>query len=175
MQLAMSAGQEPADTAPEPGYWAPTQLYRNRCRQASPYQAGFSTAYRPLDRAGWCPVYHRPLHPKILLYFSPKSCVCFRYLKGCLALNESHQEKSGVCLNGWSPPSRCSSHPCQYLNRRYCPRSLIAQAWLPALGCSWTWQGCGQHLPTYHSLWMSLCYRASPEAIMLTPLLIWAR
>jgi len=80
MQLATCAGQEPADTAPEPGYCQPTQLYCNRCRQASSYQAGFFTAYRPLDPADWCPVYHRPLHLKILLYFSQKSCVCFRYL-----------------------------------------------------------------------------------------------
>lgn len=98
-----------------------TQLYCYRCRQASLYQAGFSTASRPLDHAGWCPVYHGLLHLKILLYFSPKSCVCSRYLKGYLALNESHQEKSGVCLNGWSSSSHRSSHPCQYLNRRLLP------------------------------------------------------
>lgn len=132
MQLAVGAGQEPADTAPEPSYWEPTQLYRNSCRQASPYQAGFSTASRPLDHTGWCPVYHRPLHLKIL-YFSPKSCICFRYLKGCFALNESHQEKSGVCLNG-SPPSHRSSHPRQYLNRRLLPTESNCSGLASCLG-----------------------------------------
>lgn len=38
--------------------------------------------------------------------------------------------------------------------------------------CSWSWQGCGEHLLTQHSPQMSLRYRASPPAIMLTPLLI---
>lgn len=56
------------------------------------------------------------------------------------------------------------------------PRTSVAQAWPPALGCSWTWQICARRVLTDPSLWMSLRCRASPQATMhLTPLLMGAQ
>lgn len=64
-------------------HWSPTagnqpsSATEGAGRSAHPRQASHSPQ---ITLAG--PVFHRPLHLKTLLYFSPKSSVCFRYLKG---------------------------------------------------------------------------------------------
>lgn len=99
-------------------------------------------------------------------------CVCFKYLKGCLALSESHQEKSGVCLNGWSP-SHPSSHLCWYLNRRLLPAESNRSGLALCLGLAL--QGCGQHLLTYPSLLDGPVLQSFSSSNKLSPLLICAR
>lgn len=163
MQLALSTGQEPVDTALEPSCWEPAQLYYSRYRQVSPSQTGFP---QPSDHSGWSCVL-QAITAITVFILAQKSSVCFRYLKEHIwpKMNVIKRSLELVGMGGDLLLTAVPIHSSIPAGA-FGSQTPVAQAWPPALGCSWTWQICAHHVLTDPSLWMSLPCRASPQAIM---------